>query len=770
MKKKIHILLVDDSATQRTYVQSMLDKETYIVETAIDGIDAMNYLKVNSEKTDIILSDIFMPNMDGFELCTKVKQLYINIPLIILTSHNDETNLKKAFESGAIDYLAKPFSETELVMRILNVLLIFDTKKKLSYKVSELHTKEVELKNQNKELSDTQLTAKKIESRFKHIFENASDAFLIISGSNFIDCNESAVQLLNAKSKKQVLISHPSQLSPEKQPDGRNSLEKANEMMDIAHRKGFHRFEWIHKKLTGEVFPVEVSLTAIEFNSKLVLYTLWKDLTKVKEKEELLIRFHKMEAVGQLVGGIAHDYNNIMTVIMGNAENALIRIIKNENSDRKLINNLKEIKESSLSASGLSKRLLTLGRKDFAVPEAINLKDILDDNASILQHVLSANISLEFLIEEDIYDIKVDVFQVEQMMLNLVINAVESISDSGTITIKVSNTVVDKTFAANHNLNDSVGYVILTISDTGCGIENEILKHIFDPFFTTKPVGKGIGLGLSTVYRIINEFKGCITVESEIDKGTEFKIYFPVNVELDKSKKEEIVDEETDVCLDGVTILFADDDSQILNLSKEYLEILGYKVLSAQNGYDAMKLASEHKNEIKLLITDVIMPEMNGAELYQAISEFIPYLNVIFTSGYTDDILEKYLMHENQYLFIQKPYSPQNLASYVSSSLRKLKVHNHRKEHLSSDNESFVEEVLTSDERKQLTKYKDILVTVVNNAMYSLSERTVFPLCEKLRYIDGLQTFSNTLMLNMQQFNLKRVESSLIAISKVLER
>ena len=284
------ILLVDSSKAQSSNNQSILEKEGYIVEAVVNGINAIGYLKTETDLPDAIITDIFMPDIDGFELCVEVKKTFPEIPVIILTIHNDDKNLQKAFESGASDYLAKPYTKTELILRLTNVLLMSDSEKMLTSMLNELRSNQKELEDQNKAFCDVQLESARVQSAFNNVFNNSDDAMLIISGNNFIDCNEATVKLLNAKSKNDVCSTHPSKLSPPVQPDGRNSFEKANEMIDIAFNKGVHRFEWMHKKLTGEVFPVEVTLIPIEYQNELVLHTLWKDLTEHKNIQKNLLQ------------------------------------------------------------------------------------------------------------------------------------------------------------------------------------------------------------------------------------------------------------------------------------------------------------------------------------------------------------------------------------------------------------------------------------------------------------------------------------------------
>ena len=286
MNTDIKILLVNDSNTHKTEIQSMLELGEYSVDIGSDLKKVLVYLK--SGKPDLIIAHSSMSHTNKLNLCKHALESFPDIPVVALLFHSDEKQLEELLDSGVKDCIFKPFSRTKLFFRIASVLKQNKIEKKLTDIISKLRTKQLKIENHNKELQIIKKESKQIDYSFKQIFYNASDALLLIDHNSFIDCNEATVKLLNAGSKETVLITHPSELSPKKQADGRDSFEKANEMIKIAYKNGFHRFEWLHKKITGEVFPVEVSHTLIEYNNKIMLHTLWKDLTDTRIKEKQL--------------------------------------------------------------------------------------------------------------------------------------------------------------------------------------------------------------------------------------------------------------------------------------------------------------------------------------------------------------------------------------------------------------------------------------------------------------------------------------------------
>ncbi len=657
----------------------------------------------------------------------------------------------------------------------------------------------------------------KAQNAFKKVFYNASDAILIISGDKFIDCNESTIKLLNAKNKEDVLITHPSYLSPKMQPDGRSSFEKANDMIAIAFKKGFHRFEWMHKKLTGEVFPVEVSLTVITYNNEMMLHTLWKDLTeqkknelelanyqkhleelvekrtaslakeryqlakaqeiahvgtwelnfitkkvdwteevykitstpfnkkislnyflkcvhpddlkevkkkwqkalkgapydieyriiskfnikwvhvvaefifngqkqpvkaigsilditehklaqeRIKKSESQLHQAKKMETVGQLAGGFAHEFNNILTVIMGSLELNKLEMNKKEPITDLVLENINTSLNGTNRAAELINKILIFTRKNIMKLEVVNLNDVLNNLHNTLCQVTPENIQVKMFLSSDLKSIKVDKSQIEQIILNLVLNAKDALMNGGCITVSTSNTILGANKEQGTDLKPG-SYILFTVLDNGKGMSSEVLKRIFDPFFTTKTVGKGTGLGLSSVYGSIKQLKGDIVVNSKPRKGTLFKIYLPaVDSENIKNCKKST---KAKVSIYGSSsILVCDDNVKVLNLICSILKSAGNKVLAAESGLKAIEIAKNNNNNIDLLITDIVMPNMNGKELSNILSSKIKNLKTLYISGYTADIIVHHGILNTKATLLNKPFSPAQLLEQVQTIL-----------------------------------------------------------------------------------------------------
>ena len=438
MKKHIKILLVDSSPLQASF-KSWLEQEGYSVVTANDGVKALNYLKDNSVLPDIILSDTVIPNMDGFELCSKACKLYPDIPFVMLTIHNDEKNIKKAFNSGAVEYLGKPFSKTELLIRVSSVLKRHKKEKFLSQKIRSLYSDQTELLVHNKKFENFQVESAKTEETFKKVFNNANDAMLIIYGNSFLDCNEAAVKLLDAESTKDVLACHPSELSPTIQPDGRDSYEKANEMIKIAFEKGFHRFEWMHKKITGDFFPVEVSLTPIGYKNELMLHTLWKDLTLQKKNEEKLekanqkivqsneelekanqIILKKAKAKGDFLATMSHEIRTPLNAIMGSA-----RLLRESKSSEEIKQYTDMIETSGNFLLGIINNVLDYSRIEAHKLKILSSQFCLKNIIKNIQKILTKTAESKKLIFEvqtnnDLsQELTGDDIRLQQIILNL---------------------------------------------------------------------------------------------------------------------------------------------------------------------------------------------------------------------------------------------------------------------------------------------------------------------------------------------------------------
>jgi len=398
------------------------------------------------------------------------------------------------------------------------------------------------------------------------------------------------------------------------------------------------------------------------------------DITEKKRLEKQLHQAQKMESVGVLAGGVAHDFNNLLTVINGRADIALIDLDVTSN----LFKHINEIKKAGTRAENLTRQLLAFSRKQIYQPKIIKLNTIIHGLNKILQRLINESIKIRVLVKNDIPLIKADPGQIEQILINLVVNARDSIMESTCqdakmeICIETGEAVLDDEFVKGRSEIKKGRYVYFSVSDTGIGMDNETKENVFEPFFTTKPEGKGTGLGLSTVYGIVKQNRGFIYVYSELNKGSSFKIYWPIP-DMEEKIFESKSDKEKSILSGNETILVVEDNEDLRLFAKEALVKMGYSVYEAANGRKAMELAASiglgNKIKIDLLFTDIIMPEMGGSELADALIEKIPDLRVLFTSGYTDNHIAHNGEIKEQLNFIQKPFSIQALSQKIRGAL-----------------------------------------------------------------------------------------------------
>lgn len=429
---------------------------------------------------------------------------------------------------------------------------------------------------------------------------------------------------------------------------------------------------YLHKEGNLIWAQLNVSLARDSAGQPLFFIGQIQDITKrkeaEKETEELRAQFmqaQKMEAVGRLAGGVAHDYNNMLNVIIGYSE---LSIAKME-PENPLRDNLKEILKAADRATDITRQLLAFARRQTIAPEVLDLNATVEGILKMIQRLIGENIDLAWNPGAELWSVKIDHTQVDQLLANLCVNARDAISDVGKITVETKNVVFDEAYCAIHAGFFPGEFVMLAVSDDGCGMDKEIRDHIFEPFFTTKPLGQGTGLGLATVYGIVKQNGGFINVYSEPDKGTTFHLYLSRYVgAADKVRKQ--YPEEISYG-HGETILVVEDEVSILNLLREMLEGLGYAVLTAARPGDALQLAEERAGKIHLLITDVVMPEMNGKELAERLRGLYPALKCLFMSGYTANVIAHHGILDEGVHFIQKPASIKDLASKVRETLGK---------------------------------------------------------------------------------------------------
>jgi two-component system cell cycle sensor histidine kinase/response regulator CckA len=370
-----------------------------------------------------------------------------------------------------------------------------------------------------------------------------------------------------------------------------------------------------------------------------------------------------MESVGRLAGGVAHDFNNMLGVILGHAELALEQV----DPAQPLHDDLLAIYSAAKRSADLTRQLLAFARKQTIAPEVLDLNDVIASMLNMLRRLLGENIELQWKPGADLWSVKVDPSQIDQILANLCVNARDAISGIGTLTIATDNSALDEHYCAAHAGCAPGDYVRLAVSDDGCGMDKDTQSHLFEPFFTTKAMGEGTGLGLATVYGAVKQNSGYINVYSEPGHGTTFTIYLPR--QLDRAAQMQAAGTTRPRPSGHETILLVEDEPSILTLTEKMLTRQGYTVLVANTPGEAIRLAEQYAGEIHLLMTDVVMPEMNGRVLATNLLALHPQIKRLFMSGYTADVIaHQGVLHEGVH-FIQKPFTLDNLAAKVREAL-----------------------------------------------------------------------------------------------------
>ncbi len=391
-------------------------------------------------------------------------------------------------------------------------------------------------------------------------------------------------------------------------------------------------------------------------------FVIYEDITEKTVLERQFQQAQKMESVGRLAGGVAHDFNNMLGVILGHAELAMYKM----DPSSPACADITEIRKAAERSADLTRQLLAFARRQTAVPKVLDLNDIVTGMLKILRRLIGEDIDLIWKPGATLWPVKIDPAQLDQILANLCVNSRDAIAGVGKVTIETQNNTFDDTYCANHPGFVPGDYVMLAVSDDGCGMDKETLANLFEPFFTTKTVGKGTGLGLSTVYGIVKQNNGFINVYSEPGQGTTFKVYFPQTRETAKARGAPVAGT---IARGTETVLLVEDEKAILSLGKAMLERFGYTVLAAGTPEEAIAMTEQQEGPIHLLVTDVVMPEMNGKELKERIEGLKPNIKAIFMSGYTSNVILHRGILESDVHFLQKPFSVNSLAGKVREVL-----------------------------------------------------------------------------------------------------
>jgi PAS domain S-box-containing protein len=496
------------------------------------------------------------------------------------------------------------------------------------------------------------------EERYRTSIENSNDGVAIVKGDRHLYVNRKFVEIFGFDNANEII---GQQVTITVHPDDRERVAEINRKRQSDGGVP-SRYEFKGLKKNGDAVMIEVSATKTTYSGEPMSLVYLRDVTERRSLEAQLLHAQKMEAVGQLAGGVAHDFNNILTAIIGYGSLLHMKM----RDDEPLRVYAEHILASAQKATHLTQSLLAFSRKQILNPESANMNEILHNVRRLLSRTIGEDIEFIILTGDSELTILADVVQIEQVLMNLAINARDAMPDGGTLTIAIEPFHMDLDFVRRNNFGKPGHYVRISIVDTGTGMDDKTQERIFEPFFTTKEVGKGTGLGLSMVYGIVNQHNGFIRVFSELHKGTTFEIYLPLirtQVAIE-NKKEEIP------FLPGSgVILMAEDDTTVRQLTKQLLEDAGYIVIEAFDGEDVVLKFSENKEKIDLLLLDTVMPKKDGKEAYEMISRIRPEVKALFMSGYSEDIIHKRGILQEGINFIAKPVTPNVLLKKIREVL-----------------------------------------------------------------------------------------------------
>jgi signal transduction histidine kinase/DNA-binding response OmpR family regulator len=667
--KGAHLLVADDNADMRSYIRRLLGTR-WNVETVSDGDAALQAIR--ARKPDLVLTDVMMPGLDGFGLLRELRndQDLRDLPVIVVSARAGEEARVEGLDAGADDYLTKPFSARELVARV-NANLEMARIRREAAEALRARTAELEA-----------------------VLETVPTAVWFTSDANaaHVWSNRQAAELLHLPPDANPSVSAPKggpqhfrvfrdgvRVAPHDLPLQRaaRGYETRDQELELRFSDGGSTTILIQatpfRRPDGAILgavAAAVDITTrkeaeqiLQQANEILERRVTAAIAERRETEDQLRQAQKMEAVGKLTGGVAHDFNNVLQVISGNLQLLARDVAGNLRGEQRLQTAIAAISRGSKLAS----QLLAFGRRQPLAPKVINLGRLIRGIDDMLRRALGEGIDIETAIAGGLWNTFVDAVQVENALLNLAINARDAMEGHGKLTIEAGNAFLDDAYAARHAEVVQGQYVMVAVTDTGCGIPRDVIEHVFEPFFTTKPEGRGTGLGLSMVYGFVKQSGGHIKIYSEPSHGTTVRLYLP------RSRAEEDVETDLEVGPAGggtETVLVAEDDEDVRHTVIDMLTELGYRVLKARDAQSALAII-ESGVPIDLLLTDVVMPgPLRSPELARRARERIPNIAVLFTSGYTENAIVHGGRLDEGIDLLSKPYTREALARKLRHVIR----------------------------------------------------------------------------------------------------
>jgi len=627
----LHVLVVDDDVQLLRTLSDILRVRGYTPSTSSTGQEALRLARGATVPPAIALVDLKLPDMDGMEVVSELRRNSRETEILVLTGNASLESAVDALRQQSYDYLIKPVAPDRLLDALRNA-----GDRWLRRRAEE--------------------ALRQGEERCRQLLESISDLVLVIEPDFCVS--------YASPSATKVLGSGPDELLGRNVLDlfqpAKNSDVSVPESLQEALAGTTVDFVCRHRDGSTRVLHVSVNcLNRLPGPAGMVLTA--RDLTEQRELEQQAMQAHRLESVGRLAGGIAHDFNNVLTVILCFAE----IILGDLEPEEPMRASVEEIRIAGMRAANLTKQLLAFSRQQVLKPKVLDVSQSIIGMEKMLRRLLGADVDLTILSEPGLWNIKVDPSQVDQILINLAVNAREAMPLGGKLTIEIANIELDDEYISSHHKVLPGAYVMVAVSDTGTGMDKETSQRIFEPYFTTKK--NGTGIGLATVFGIVKQSGGHIWVYSEPGNGTTFKVYFPMVRDAADAR---VMQRPSAESLRGSeTILLVEDEDQVRALACSILRRSGYVVLEAPNGGEALLISEQHPARIHLLLTDVVLPRLSGRQLAERLTAMRPEMKVLFMSGYTDDAILQHGILNSGVAFLQKPLTPNALTHKVREVL-----------------------------------------------------------------------------------------------------
>jgi len=636
-ERGMKVLMIEDNPGDARLISEMLvgsrglDFDIKCEENLSTALEGMG-----DNEVDLILLDLGLPDSQGLDTLIKTQEKAPQVPIIVLTGLEDEELAVKAVRQGAQDYLVKGQVYGDFLAQAMRYAIERKRAEDNIRGLNRLHESIVSTIPSSLLILDDNLDVIMANRRY---LENQEVSLEEVKGKNIADVFPKSILFEQGLLERIINVARYG---------GRD------EIPGVKHTSRDHPDKFLNVNICGINTP----------GDKTGVLLVLDDVTEQRSLREQLNQSQKLEAVGRLAGGVAHDFNNELTIIMGLSD----LILTGLNDNDPLRKDMSEISDAAERSSALIRQLLAFSRKQFLEPRILDLNSVLANLEKMLRRLIGEDIELLITLEPELGRVKADPGQIEQVIVNLAVNARDAMPQGGKLTIRTGNVHLDESFVARHVGSRPGPHVNISVTDTGGGMDEETRTHIFEPFFTTKEPGKGTGLGLSTVYGIVKQSGGSIWVESEPGKGTIFDIYLPrIEAELDELPDKRVSKPES---LQGSeTILLVEDEELLRKMLHHALTRYGYKVLEAKSPKDAILICEQNTVPIHMLLTDVVMPGISGLELADQLKSLRPKIKTLFMSGYTNDTIVNHGVLHPEMAFIHKPFTFNGMALKVRQIL-----------------------------------------------------------------------------------------------------